>query len=574
LELRTELQRSEASATAAVLAEQAASVRKRLETAEDSLESFQTRNQLVAVADQVTEEVQALAALRVQREQLDAERVALTELVDAIGSNAQDSMRLRDVASFPTFLQNPVVSDLMSTLLELETERRELTLRRSEVNPDVVAIDQQIREVENQLRDYAVSYERALIAQVSALDRPLVAASDRLRTLPTQQVQLARLERQVTLLSNLFQYLESRRREAEVAEAVDLPSIRVVDSASQPTSPSWPSVPLLTVLGMAFGLAAGLGLAILRDWSDDRLYERSEVEADLGLQVIGLIPRIQKDRVVVPVNGRSTKLMPSRSFANRKTDSTAQADERERGQDTRQRADARIVQWSPGFEAFRSLMTDVRLLWPLKEHEQVRSIAVTSAGTGEGKTVIACNLAMAFAFQNERTILVDADLRARGASRAFGLASRPGLSDYLNGEVGIDEVMVNAAVGLGDLLVFPAGSTASLDSSAHLQASVAQLLKELGRRSEILIVDAPPLNVLADASSVSAAVDVVLVVIRSGVTTRESVQLTIDRLRRSGASQVGLILNDAPLPKQYASYSKNYHYREAGKGIIREDATP
>jgi len=536
--LRGDLQRAEATATADFLREQSAQIGAELAAAEDRLETYARRNQVVALEERASEEVRQYAELTAQRELLESERVALADLIAEIESDNASSGKYRELASFPTFLTNEAVTDLLASLVELENDRSELAVYRTERNPELAALDTRIAEIERQLRGIATSYERALAVQIASLDKTLGGAGQRLAAIPTQQVQTARLRRQASLLEQLYAFLETRLREAEVAEAVNLPSARIVDAASIPQRPSSPRIPVNLGLGVLLGLACGLTLALYKDFRDTRFRNRLDVERQTGLPVLTMIPRLREPGPVLPVVASRTAL----SGGGRHHRASSRG------------ADQRLM----ALESFRSLAADLGFAAKSIERDRLSSIAITSASRGEGKTFTACNLALVCAARGSRTLLIDADMRASGLTKFFNLPSTmPGLSDVLAGSTELKKVWRRIKVRGSELWVIP-GGTPTPHSAWLLESSeFASLLAGASLDFDQIIIDTPPLNVITDAATVAAGVDAVVLVVRGGQTDREALEMTLERLDRASGPVVGILLNDVDLPEQYLSH---YNY--------------
>lgn len=531
--LRTDLQRAEASATADFLVSQADSLRSRLRAAEDSLEAYSTANRVVALGERASEETRRLAGLMAQRQDVEAERSALAGLIGQIEEGSTG--RYRELASFPAFLQNQAVTRLVTSLIELENRRSELAVVRTENNPDLIAVNTRIVEVENQLRQFAQSYEAGLAAQVASYDRGLASAGRRLSTIPATQVAMARLERDASLLGDLYNLIETRRREAELAQAVNLPEVRILDEAIVPLEASAPSLPTNLALGLLLGLALGLGWALLRELADRSLRTTQDAERETGLPVLGSIPE-------VPVAGPL--------FTGSVDNGTREAVENELAR-----------------EAFRSLTSDLQYLSRRMGGRELRTIVVTSARAGEGKSFVAANLALARASMGARTALIDADLRTGGVSKLLGFHAAPGLREVLAGEGRLPEVLryIKVTSGVSDLarsLGFLPGGHSTLESNALLQRPLfPDLLQAIRNRFDTIVIDTPPSALLSDAISVGAWADGIIVVARKGVTDREALAQTLERLRRSGANVVGMVLNGTEPSRRHAAYLEGYALR-------------
>lgn len=556
IEMRENLQQNEVQAAAQFLAQQVEKVGDQLKQAEDSLSQYQERNQAVALEQQASAQVNQYSALQAQREQLAAERAALSQLIER--TEGQGSGSYRDFASFPSFFQGGgQISDLVHTLIQLENRRSELAVTRTEINPDLAAVDARIQQVENQLHSFAVSYRNALSEQIRSLDAAVGSMSGQLSTIPERQVLTARYKRQVSGLEDLYRFLQTRLREAQVASNVNLSGIQLVDHPSLPGGPAKPNVKLNLGLGLLLGLAFGFMVALYREYNDSRIRERGEIERSTGIAVLGMIPKVKNPGPVLPVtvsgNGKNERALPV----------SGQGQEGE--QETFSMAKHRFGRHPSTFEdeitleAFRSLLVDLRIAENDQE-EDLRSVAVTSASRGDGKTFTACNLAIASANMGLETILVDADFRGDGVVRFFGLpSSRPGLSDLLADRIDIWDAFVEIETNdARPLRVVPSGSRDN-HSPGLLERNVRQLqlfLAHAEAKYDLVIFDTPPLNVLADAAAIASRVDAVMVVARGGVTNKEALELTLRRLQRTNANVAGLVLNDVELPEYYTSYSQ------------------
>jgi tyrosine-protein kinase Etk/Wzc len=207
-------------------------------------------------------------------------------------------------------------------------------------------------------------------------------------------------------------------------------------------------------------------------------------------------------------------------------------------------------------EAFRSIWTDIGFLTARDDLGPLRTLAVTSATRGEGKTFITCNLAAARAARGIRTLLVDADIRASGVARFFNLPVRhSGVSDILAGRTDTESAMQNIVVGERHLLHVLGAGSASSRPAELIESPAFDGLLATAADHDLVIIDTPPLNVLTDAASIAARVDAVIVVVRGEVTERDALRHTLDRLARANGRVIGIVLNDARLPSHYQSYS-------------------
>jgi tyrosine-protein kinase Etk/Wzc len=536
LRLRSTLQRAEASAAASFLKDQVQEVSKQLAAAEDQVRQYARNTRAVALEARAQEEVSHFVEVKAQREALAAERDALQSLMREIEAPSSTVVDYRRLASFPTFMksQNQVVTQLLESLVQLENRRSDLALRRTEQNPDLAAVNLRITEIQEQLRSIARTYDQGLSAQIVSLDQMLTRAGDDLANIPSQEVASARLKRQVLLLEELYHFLQTRLHEAEVAQAVNLPSVRIVDRATLPFRAASPNVPLNLGLAAALGLGFGLLFGLYREYSDTRIYERHEVEYGLGIPVVGMVARLD--------NPGPIKALPAHTV-----NGTALV-----------RAGKVSRQQELAWEAFHSLTTELRFARAGSENGAPHSVAITSTSRGEGKTLTACNLAIAWANYPAETLIIDADLRGSAVSRFFDLEHRSiGLAEVLAGKVNVEDALQTVEPIPGTQLhVLPAGGYPGRSGELFDTAALDKLLRWAEEHFDLVVVDTPPLNVLSDAAAIAARVDTVLVVVRGGATDRLALDLTLRRLARAGGHVEGIVLNDVDLPGYFVRYSK------------------
>ena len=207
----------------------------------------------------------------------------------------------------------------------------------------------------------------------------------------------------------------------------------------------------------------------------------------------------------------------------------------------------------PAGEKFRVLR---HRLHQVRQQRNLRSLLITSSIPQEGKTVVAINLAITLALNSSRVLLVDADMRKPGVSRALGLQSLKGLAEVLEGRLDLF-----AAIRLVDplnLYFLPAGS-ATRNPVELLQG--AQIREAMARtRSEFdwIVIDSPPLNPFADSQCLAGLSDGVLLVVRAGLSPRESVEQALAGL--DGAYIAGVVLNASGDPRIDSYYSYYYRY--------------
>lgn len=519
IERRIESQKIEARGTVAFLEAEVEDTRQQLEDIEARLQDFREGEQIVAVEAEAEAQVERLATLHTRRTQLDAERAALAGLLADIDSNAGDP-DYRRLASFPTFFQNQAVAGMLGSLIQADSARAALQTRMTPRHPDVIAIEERIDQLEGQLGSIGRNYLGSLSDQITALDTILAQFGAELESVPERQIAFARIQRQVEMLAELYTILQTRLKEAQVQEAIDDSSVRIVEHAIEPLEPVSPKPVRNLALAMMLGLVLGVVLAFVREYMDKRLHSSDRIEALYGLPTMARIPGM------VLGDGRD----------DRKGALVALDDSQ-----------------SVGAESFRNLRTNVRFV---RKGRGADELVVTSPSPGEGKSLTAANLAVTLAQQGRPTLLLDADMRRPVLHLKFDAPQAPGLSDCLLADELIEDAI--RPTMLESLFVLPAGSQPPNPAELLDSAQMDRLLETLRTRYDAVIIDSPPVLAVTDSAVLAPKTDGVILVVRAEKTDKDAIALAIQQLRQVGTEILGIVVNDAKAEGAYEAYHEYY----------------
>ncbi|PWT93164.1 MAG: hypothetical protein C5B54_02315, partial [Acidobacteria bacterium] len=210
-------------------------------------------------------------------------------------------------------------------------------------------------------------------------------------------------------------------------------------------------------------------------------------------------------------------------------------------------------------EAFKTVRTSLLLSFP---ETPPHTILITSSRPGEGKTFVACNLAISLAQLDKRVVLIDGDMRNPRVHRVWGIRNDTGLSRFLTSDVKAGEVIRPSKVK--GLSLITSGSKTPRPAELLSSHRLTQLLEQLKAEFDHVIVDSPPLMPVTDAVILAAKSNCVVMVVHGGVTPRDVVQMAKQKLVKSDATMAGVVLNyiDLTDPYYYYSYySRYYAYR-------------
>lgn len=566
---RQAVQKTEARSTVTFLQEQLDTLRIQLTAAEEALQTFREQGQVVSLEAEASAQVTQLARLQADRNQLDAERAALQQLVDEIEREAgradpDQPSPYRRLISFPSLLTNQAASELLRSLNALDQQRGELLQRRTLEDPDVANISSRIRDLERQLRSVAMTYLQGLANQVRSLDQTLARFGRELERIPGKEIQQLRLQRQRQVLEEIYTLLQTRLQEARIAQAVEDPTVRVVDPAVLPPGPVKPRKALNLALALVLGGLLGVGVAFGREHFDDTVHTKEDVQlAGGGAPVLGIIPRIR-----VAGNGRPNA---RRRGGDPSTASSSDLLEGRlvTGRDPR----------NPTSEAYRTLRTNITFANP---EGPAKSLIFTSPTPQDGKTTTSANLAITMAQQGTRVVLVDSDMRRGVLHSVFGKERTPGLSELLLGMVAFEEVLQTVDLGESGVLDFVSSGTLPPNPAELLGSRrMGEFLERAEGLYELVILDSPPLGVVTDAAVLGTQADGVVLVARAGSTEKGAISYSVEQLRNVRARILGLVLNDVDFRRDgryYSSYGRygyyyHYYYGDDRKGRRKKPPT-
>jgi len=408
---------------------------------------------------------------------------------------------------------------------ELDTQRAQLSTQFGSGYPKVAEIDNQLKQIDKEiaaengrLRDQSRDEYLAALQRENLLITAFNQQKQEANKLNESAIEYSVLKRDAEANRQLYQDLLQRLKEAGVSAGLRSSNIRVVDVARVPTGPITPNVPRTIQFGLLLGLACGVGLAFTLESLDSSIRTIEEISAVSTLPTLGTIP------IQGSLNGSLRKRLKTASLELESTDSALITHARPR---------------SEAAEAYRSLRTSILLS---SYGAPPKVILVTSAVPQEGKTTISANSALVLAQRGGRVLLVDADLRRPGIDRIFGFRSAAGLSTLISGAQKFEEAAVPFA-DCPNLTILPAGpippQPAELLGSSVMKDYIARWRREFDH----VVIDSPPCLSVTDAVVLSPEADRVILVARSGKTTKIVLRRACDLLTQVNARVMGIVLN-------------------------------
>lgn len=452
------------------------------------------------------------------------------------------------IVSSETISTNPVVDQLKAKLVNYRVELAGLTRIYSENDPRVLEIKDKIAETEKLLKDevakivsaqvktinpaYQNLYTQYIEAQykgeilnsiIVSIEKLRDTYQQKLSKLPVLEQRLLELERNLKVKENLYTLLLEKLEETRIAEAGVIGTATLVDSAIIPEKPVKPNKKLTLAIGGVLGIFLGILFVFLFEYADKSIKDEDELKRIAkGKIILGRIPRFKVDE-----NKEGSELVVLTSPT------------------------------SPSSESIKLISTNINY----STTAEPKVITITSSGPGEGKTTLAANLAISYAQNVKKTLLIDLDMRRPRVEKVLNIQRKNiGIVNHILKDIPLENITINY---IENLDVIPVGPIPPNPTALLTSKKLEQALERLKEKYEKIIIDLPPLLAAADALIISKYTDGMVLVVRAGKTERHSLKVTIENLESSDTNLLGIVIND--INEKTSNYYYYYYYTEEGK---------
>lgn len=401
--------------------------------------------------------------------------------------------------------------------LDMEQRRMELQTRFTREHPVVEGISTQIKEMD------------AEISTISAF----------IKRLPILEQELLVLNRDIKVNTDLYTALLNSAQKLRLVTAGRVSNVRLVDASMAPEKPSRaPSV--IVKISVLLGLMLGIAAAFLRKALSGTVDDPEQIEMRFGVPVYATIPHSKFLKTLNRSSGSMSEKLPL------------------------------LINVSSTDAAIESLRSFSNALRFSLAHARNNVVMMAGATPGVGKSFVSVNLAAIGATSGKRVLLVDADLRNGHLHKYFNVARQDGLAEYIAGHLPAEKVIHRGVMPTLDFI--STGSLPSSPSDLLLRPRLGELIQSLSSQYDLILVDSTPILGFPDALIVGAQAGAIYILTRAGVTTAHEVKESLSRLRQSGLSAKGILLNDMELrPGRYGyGYGDGNVQTDSGAGQARE----
>ncbi|MFH0902008.1 MAG: polysaccharide biosynthesis tyrosine autokinase [Pseudomonadota bacterium] len=365
---------------------------------------------------------------------------------------------------------------------------------------------------------------RALLESEQRFDTELTKLTNEALELNKKGIEHKRLMRAAENTEQAYASLLKRLTDSELQAKDRANNISLLDAARPSKHPAWPDIRIAAVLGLLLGLTMAFGAALFVEYIDRTVKSQDDVESVLGLPFLGLIPSVPAEKAA---SSGSSDL-----FVAREPKSTVA-------------------------ESCRVVRTNILFC---SADRPLKTIVVTSSNPAEGKTIMAMQLGITMAQSNQRTLVVDTDMRRPRIHKSLRIPNDNGVSRVIVGESDIESAI--HATDVPNLFVMPCGPIPPNPAELLQSERFAAMVKKLSESFDRVIFDSPPILAVTDATLLSRVTDGLIIVIRAGRTSRDAVQRVRHTLSLVNAHVIGAVLNDVNLRSpHYAYYYSYYRYQ-------------
>jgi polysaccharide biosynthesis transport protein len=523
------------------LSKQLVDLQIKVETSQEKLVQYQKEHEILGIDEKQNITTSKLDELNKELTSAESDRMEKESVYRLVQSGDPDTAAAAATSAGGSNTNLGLMEKMREQQADLKIQVAQLSTQFGTSYPKVVQLNNQLKEVDSQLQTEmtkVVSRVRsgylAALQHESMLHEAMDKQKQEANKLNESAIEYSLLKRDVESYRTLYEGLMEKLKEAGVTAGLRSNNIRSVDKARVPTYPLEPNVPRNLTFALALGLTSGIGLAFLLEGIDNTVRTPEQAQAISGLPSLGMIPLGSKSGIEAAA--KRLTVASSREAVELVTQARPQ---------------------SQMAESYRALRTSL-LLTSLGGPPKV--ILITSALPQEGKTTTSINTAIVLAQKGTRVLLIDADLRRPSIHKALSMGPKTGLSNVLTGNATLQQAVGRSNI-LPTLFVLTAGTPPPNPAELLASSNMKDILAELREQYDHIVVDTPPTLSVTDAVVMSTRADAVVLVIRSGQTTKQALRRSREILMQVNARVAGVLLNavDLSSPDYY------YYYEYQGK---------
>jgi len=501
-----------------------AQLRQAVESSEQAAADYRRQNNLYEGMTNANVTSQQLTEINTQLVQAQTAKATADAQVDEAVALQHGVV---DGASVPEVLDSSLIQTLKAQQAQAAQTLAQVSANYGPRYPAVMQARNQVADINHKINTETARIIEGLRRTARTADARYATLTKNFHTSETQMggvnekaIHLEALEREATVNQNLLEAMLSRAKETIGREEIETPDAKLISAAAPPVAPSYPPKSLIMLLSACGGLFIGALAALMRESADHTFRRSDEIEQATGLPVIAMVPDLKG--MTQPTLHVLRK--PVSGFS----------------------------------ESLRKIYVGLQLS---EAAQSPKTVMISSATPGEGKSVIVASLARLLARNGKRILVIDCDWRAPTIHRIFQRSDKNGLASLLTDEgVPLNDVIYNDPLSGLDLIVSGGWNPHSMHQLTSQR--MRSMLQTFAKNYDLVILDTPPVLVAAEVLQLSRMVDKVLYTVRWGHTRREVALDGLKQLLEAGADVPGVVISrvDAKRYREFAYSHLNYEY--------------
>ena len=488
-----------------------------LQDSENNLESFKQKRNMMSLGSKAENIVKKMS----EYEGKLAEASIQEQMLDSLYAEIKKGANIENISAAGLNISNTGIPQLIQKLQEAVLKRKILRADYTAAHPEVRKLTQSIIQTKKVIASTIKTLQLRVSRRKVLLKNTIKKYKGMMETLPAKEKIFGGLQRKFIVNEKIYSYLLEKRATTAIAKASTVNKSRIMDRALVPDKPIKPKRKLIVMIGFISGMLLGIVLAFLLEFLDDDIKEEEDIRKLTDIPLLGSIPFIEKDKDSLKVIGSPKSVVA---------------------------------------EAFRALRTNLQFM--TSKHEKM-VVSLTSTIAGEGKTTIAVNLAAIVSLTDKKTVVLNLDMRKPTLHKKFDVSNVQGMSTLLSGKVSLEKVIQKSKYENLDVIAsgpLPPNPSELIGSEAMLK-----VIEELKGKYDVIILDTPPVGLVADAIGIMKLSDVSLYVVRSGLSKKGYITDIERMVKKYEIKGFSLLLNGVKASKRGYGYDGyGYGYYEEG----------
>ena len=484
-------------------------VQRELNDVEGQIETFKSANNLADMSEQS----RLLVNTDVDLKKEISENEVQLQVTHMLEDYLKDENNYKRVMPTTVTVQDPAFVSTLDKYNSLQLQREGNLVTLKEDNPIIKSMDQQLAVLRSNLLSSLNSFQNTLSLKQTELNRKTGQTKGLIKQVPQQEKTYLEYSRQQDIKQQLYLYLLQKKEETAISRYNNIAPIRILDRATADSLPVSPNKMVILTSAILLAFFIPTGILFAKDYLNNRVQTQEDVAKCTEAPVVAQISQSKHpEKIVVDAQSRS------------------------------------IIA-----EQFRTLRSNLQFMIGSKG----KVIMITSSMSNEGKSFISLNLSSVLAISGKKVLLLEFDLRKPKASKYLGLENAVGFSNYvISDEIKLKDIIKPSGIH-SNWFILNSGSIPPNPAELLMSERVGQLIQEARQQFDFVIIDTPPIGLVADAQTLAPFTDAVLYIVRQKSTFKYQLQLVEDLRLNKKMNNIGIVFNDV---KKGSSYGYGYGY--------------